>query len=409
MASVRYTLRSKSTNPSVIMGRLYYDGKEFVFSTKYSVNPKNWNQKKNRVSPGERFYEDINQFLVDEESRVLELYGKLRREGIEISNDVIRKAFDGNDDKTITLYRHIETVIQHRKDNGKKSRDGKDHRLNKYEVSYRLIKEFAASQYGRDLTFDDIDIDFYNKYTKWLRDYPYAENTVGSNIGVLKRFLNLATLDGINQKMTYKSSEFKVVNKHIKHIYLTEDEVNHLFNMQLSGHLEKTRDIFIIGCRTGLRVSDYGRCISDNVESSGLICIDETEKTGEPVYIPMHWQIRAILDKHKGLPPLITDQKLNEYLKELGKKAGFTRLVKDTRQGRNKPKDTSEYVPKYELITTHTARRSCATNMYLAGFDLYFIQGILGHTKITTTIKYLGTTRQIIALKMVDNPYFSKT
>ena len=63
MPSIRYSLRSKDTNPSVIMGRLYYNGKEFPFSTKYSINPKNWNQKKNKVSPNERYFEDINQFL----------------------------------------------------------------------------------------------------------------------------------------------------------------------------------------------------------------------------------------------------------------------------------------------------------------------------------------------------------
>ena len=407
MASVRYSLRSKNTNPSVIMGRLYYDGKEFAFSTKYSINPKNWNQKKNRVLPNERFFEDINQFLVDEEARIMELYGKLRREGIEINNDIVRLYFDGKKDEKITLYNHIETVINQRKENGKKGRDGKDGRYIKYCAAFRILKEFASKEYKRDLDFNDIDLVFYNKYVKWLRDYPYAESTVGTKIKILKRFLNLATIEGINHKMTFKSSEFKAPDKQVKHIYLTEDEVNHLFEIQLTGYLEKARDVFIIGCRTGLRVSDYNRCVSDNVENSGLICIDETEKTGEPVYIPIHWQVKSILNKYNGLPPLISDQKLNKYLKELCRKAGFVQKVKDTRQGRDKPKETGEFVPKFELVTTHTARRSCATNMYIAGFDLYFIQGILGHKRIETTIRYLGVTRKIIALKMADNPYFS--
>ena len=80
-------------------------------------------------------------------------------------------------------------------------------------------------------------------------------------------------------------------------------------------------------------MSDYGKCVSESVESSGLICIDETEKTGEPVYIPIHWQVKSILEKYKGLPPIISDQKLNIYLKELGEIAGFTQIVKDTREG----------------------------------------------------------------------------
>jgi integrase len=165
---------------------------------------------------------------------------------------------------------------------------------------------------------------------------------------------------------------------------------------------------FIIGCRTGLRVSDYNKCIGDNVETTGLICIDETDKTGDPVYIPMHWQVKEILDKYNGLPALISDQKLNVFIKDLCKLAEFDQRVKDTREGKQKPEGSGEYCKKYELVTTHTARRSCATNLYLAGFDLYFIQGILGHKKIETTIGYLGATRKALALKMVDNPYFKK-
>jgi integrase len=88
--------------------------------------------------------------------------------------------------------------------------------------------------------------------------------------------------------------------------------------------------------------------------------------------------------------------------------AHFTQMVKDTREGRNKPVGGGEYCPKYELVTTHTARRSCATNMYMASFDLYFIQGILGHTDIKTTIHYLGATRKLIAKKELKNPYFCK-
>jgi hypothetical protein len=143
--------------------------------------------------PAERFYEDINQFLVDEEARVMEIYGKLRREGTEINNDIMRRYLDAaatERNEKPTLYSHIETVIQQRRDNGKKSRDGKDHRLFQYNKAYSLLKEFATAEYRRELTFEDIDLNFYNKYIKWLRDYPYAENTVGSKIeGVLQSMI----------------------------------------------------------------------------------------------------------------------------------------------------------------------------------------------------------------------------
>jgi integrase len=413
MANVRFYLRDKNDSKTAIIGKLSYESKKFFFATGYSVNPKNWNQKTQKVSK-ERNSADINIDLENLSNKILNIYDELRRRGGAIDNNKLKKAYEGNTDsesanKDELLYKHIESVINNRKLNGRNNKRGIDGRVAKYQKTFERLKEFAQLKYKRELTFDDIDLDFYNHFIEWLRNVKeLAVATVGGEIKVLKRFLNVATIKGINTNMIFKSGEFKAPDKKVKHITLDEDEINLLYGMDLTGYLEKARDIFIIGCRTGLRVSDYGKCVDDNVSISGLICIDETDKTGEPVYIPMHWQVKRILDKYNGLPTLISDQKLNDYLKELGKKAGFDQQVKDTRQGRNKPAGSGPYCHKYELITTHTARRSCATNMYLAGFDLYFIQGILGHKKIETTIGYLGATRKALALKMVDNPYFKK-
>ena len=407
MASVSFYLRSKTTDPAAIMGRLYYNGNEISFSIGYSVSPKNWNQKAQRVSAKERAADDINTALQKKSAEVLKIHDDLKREG-NLSNIEIKKQLVGDTEVKTSLYAHIEKCITTRERLNKKDRNGYDRTLSKYRVTFSRLQEFAKEKYKQDIDFGDIDLDFYSDYTGWLRAIPLSENTVGKDVQTLKRFLNTATIQGLNTKFIYKSNDFRTPKKEKKHIYLNEDEVNHLYNMNLTGHLDKARDIFIIGCRTGLRVSDYGKCISDAIESSNLICIDETDKTGEPVYIPMHWQVKAILDKHNGLPPLISDQKLNTYIKELCKSAGITYKVKDTREGRNKPENTGDYCEKYQLITTHTGRRSCATNMYLSGFDLYFIQGILGHTKIEQTIKYLGVTRKLVAMREVENPYFLK-
>lgn len=406
MASVKFYLRSAKSDPSAIMGRLYYSGKEFVFSTGYSVSPKNWSQKTQRVSTKERAANDINTFLINKSAEVMNVHDELKRDG-KLDNENIKLKLSGKDVDNGSLYGFIEKTLENRLNLNLKNKNGCDPVYIKYKNTFNRVKEFAKKKYRRDIEFNDIDLNFYNDFIKFLREYPLAESTVGKEVKTLKRFLNLATIQGVNTQMIFKSSEFKAPDEKVKHIYLDEDEINHLFDMYLTGHMEKARDIFIIGCRTSLRVSDYGKCIDDNVEQSGLICIDETDKTGEPVYIPMHWQVRLILDKYNGLPPLISDQKLNDYIKELGKKAGFDKMVKDTRRGRNKPTGSGDFCPKYELITTHTARRSCATNLYMAGFDLYFIQGILGHKKIATTIQYIGVTRKLIALQLVNNKYFT--
>jgi len=413
MATVRFYLRDKKTNPSAIRGRLNYDGEMFPFTIGYSINPKNWNQKKQLVTQGERAADDINVHLLEKKQEVLRIHDELKREK-RLSNESLERTLDGEKDpKKLTLYQHIENelnIIKSKEDRRIAERKQKRKYMHiRYSKCFERLKEFAKKKYRRSLSFDDIDLNFYERYIEFLRDYPLAENSINGEIKRLKRFLNLGIIKKIHDNLAFKSVEFKAPEERIKHVTLDEDELETLYKMNLSGKMENARDIFIIGCRTGLRVGDYWKCVEDAVKKTSLICIDETDKTGEPVYIPIHWQVREILDKYSGVPPTMTEGDLNEYVKALCENAGFKKMVKDTRKGRNKPKDEpGEYCPKYKLITTHTARRSCATNMYLAGFDLYFIQGILGHKKIETTIRYLGVTRELIAMKSVENPYFKK-
>jgi integrase len=373
------------------MLRLYYDSKEFAVATGYSISPKLWNQEKQRATG--KYADGINSELSAFASKILAAYNAAKTAG-PVTGQALKDIISGKDKKPATrFYAYVEGVIE------KKALQNPE-RAQKYALTFERIREFAGIYYGRELDFEDIDLDFYSKYLNWLKtDRLLADSTVQSEIKILKRFLNLATIEKINSNMMYRSTEFKAPPYRSKHIYISDDELNMLYGMKLTGKLEKVRDIFIIGCRTGLRVSDYWRCVGDTVEK-GLICIDDTQKTGEPVFIPMHWQVREILKKYDGKPPVLSDSMLNSHLKKLGKEANLNNMVTDTR-----PRKTG-MCPKYELITTHTARRSCATNMYLAGFDLYFIQGILGHTKLETTIKYLGVTRKIIAQKYQDNEYF---
>jgi hypothetical protein len=105
------------------------------------------------------------------------------------------------------------------------------------------------------------------------------------------------------------------------------------------------------------------------------------------------------------LPKPISDQKHNQQIKAIGKLAGINEevILSKTRGG----KRIETVKSKYEFITSHTARRSGATNMYLAGIDLKFIQDILGHSKIEQTISYIKVSAEDNAKRLVDHPYFS--
>ncbi len=424
MASVKFYINSKKAKTSVIIGKLFYNGTRFVFSTQYSIKPDNWSHKTQRVSSKEKDADNINSFLAARKSEIINIHDNLKRAG-KLSAENLDMEINGkkgelSDSGLKTFYQHIEETIHKagEEEKNKVSRGEVVRSSNelKYKNTFKRIKATADKFYnGRELGFDDIDMAFYDNFVSYLKQEPQSKghiglsiNSIGGEIKRLKRFMKTATTRKLTDNFIFKDDDFKAPSEHTKQMYLDENEVNHLFDIKntLSPRLKTVCLNFLIGARTGLRVSDYKKCIDDAVKATGLICIDNTQKTGEPVFIPLHWQVKTILEESDGVPLQVSDQELNRELKVLGKLAGFDKMVWDTRKGRNKPIGSGEYCHKYELLSTHTARRSCATNMYLAGFDLYFIQGILGHTKLEQTIKYLGVTRELIAQQMVNHPFF---
>ena len=158
--------------------------------------------------------------------------------------------------------------------------------------------------------------------------------------------------------------------------------------------LDKVRDLFLVGCWTGLRYSDWNKVYPKN----GFITLNQ-QKTGRPVVIPVHSTVEKILNKYEGdLPKPITNQKFNEYLKQVAKLADFKEAV--TKQITRGGKVETEIKPKWKLVTTHTARRSFATNMYKAGIPSITIMAVTGHRTETAFLKYIKVTPQEHAEKM---------
>lgn len=159
------------------------------------------------------------------------------------------------------------------------------------------------------------------------------------------------------------------------------------------GFFHHARDLFIVGCYTGLRFSDFSQLKKENIRN-GMISL-RTQKTGELVAIPVHPVIEDIITKYKrqyssGLPPTIDNYLMNRYLKIIGERAGFTEFhtIKKTRGGK-KVEDTFK---KFELMTTHTARRSFATNLFLQEFPAISIMKITGHRSEKNFMNYIKMT-----------------
>lgn len=280
------------------------------------------------------------------------------------------------------------------------------HKLENYENYFKT-----------KIRFQDVGLAFYHNFLFYCRNIEKINNnTIGGYITNIKKWAKMIDIEGLPINPQYKSSEFSTISNKTKDIYLNEDEINAVFNHNFSSsnRLDNVRDNFIFGLRTGLRISDFLTLKQFNLNGENIEI--ETQKTGQKVVIPMHRQIKAILDKNNGnLPRPISDAKFNEYVKEVCKEVGFTEMVEGAKMinkkddkdffpnveivSKNKMRKEIGIYPKYELITSHTCRRSFASNLY-GKLPNMTIMAITGHKTESQFLKYIKITPKENAEKL---------
>lgn len=293
--------------------------------------------------------------------------------------------------------------------------------INKYTTTLNKLKEYEKEKRKR-LRFENVNIDFYNDFQNWFYRQGYSDNYFGAIIKVIKQAYREARLvDKLHNYDYIEHKDFVTTRKDSENIYLTEEELMKIHRLEitpslvlehfpdLSTHrveqkiksLLQVRDRFLIGAYTGLRVSDFGRLNEMNI---GKHIRMKTVKTGENTVIPIHPVIREILDN--GFNPSITvsDQKINKHIKEIALLAGITEKVLLHSHVAGSVKQ--EYIEKYKLVSTHTARRSFATNAYKAGVPTLAIMKITGHRKEETFLKYIKVSAEENADMLKEHPFF---
>jgi integrase len=263
-----------------------------------------------------------------------------------------------------------------------------------YVTTYKHLCNFQKVK-KREIDFNTIDYEFYVDYKTYLmQKHNLSNNTIGKHFQIIKLLMNEATEMGINTNLAYKSKKFVVLRENSDSIYLNDTEINAIENLNLTNNLDlqHTRDLFIIGCRTGLRFSDFTRlkaqCMND-----GFIEISQ-EKTNNKVVIPIHKSVEAIFNKYNGvLPTACTNQEFNRRLKEIAQMVDLLQTSISIGYTKGGKEITANY-PKFELVTTHTARRSFATNEYLQGTPTLMIMAITGHRTERSFMKYIKVTKR---------------
>lgn len=391
LPKVRFNLFDWNTTQEtyIILYYQYRKGKRLKFSTGWKIKPSDWDGRKQRAKQSKRFEDSIylNSHLNNLEQLCTDIY--LENNKGNISPDDFRKELKSRlgesaketeeiEPQHIDFLDFIEQYYQERKGQPN-AKAGTLKFIHKIKVH---IQDYAKDR-KRKIEFSDLNDKFFSDLRDWLHSPPrlHSTNYVQKIFQYVKLFARRAETRGFHSSRAYQ--DFKLPKTPITKIVLSFEQLEYLAQIDLSNNqkLERVRDLFLIGAYTGLRFSDFTRIQPEHIqehEGERLIQIT-TQKTDQTVFIPLHKTLDEVLKKYGYKSPSMSNQKMNDYLKELGQLAGFTKeiIVNDATGGIQ----TEKKIPMWEMLTTHVARRSFATNFYQkypAQIDR--IMKITGHT-----------------------------
>lgn len=370
------------------------DGKREKISLQLKEDPATFDKKSYQFTKSNPFHKTLNarlnlikskvDLLIREAEVTNDTLLELRNKVIEAINSKVKVKEDKSKEKLFLPYFNKWSTEETTK--------SKYNRFKKY--TYNLLAEYFGK---KEPTFNDIDYAFCESFIEWMSDEKdLCANTRGSHVKFVKAAMNEAFKNKLHQNEDFRS--FRKEVEQVDAVYLTNEEVTKVAQLPLCGNHALVRDIFILGCHTGMRFSDYSRLSMGDITDGVIHFI--TQKCKAPVDIPAHPRVLEILNKYGGTMPKISGQKFNVHIKEVCKEAGIRENVLVRRSGKQ------ERYEKWELVSSHTARRTGLTNMYKAGIPTYRCMMISGHKTEQVFLTYLRITQEENAQYLKDNQFF---
>ena len=399
-----YLSRPASKTRTAIYARIYYGSYEMKYLIGLSINPKYWNSKThsarlNRDFPNAQvFNANLNNISNLIQGCILQY--KLDHKNLLPEKDELKRLLDTQikgycEPVRDRLTDFIEQYIQDSKNGIRRSANGKPitaGTIKTYKATKAVMIKFEAHR-KRPIRFEDIGLLFYAEFTTYLTvELEHKPNYIGKHIKTIKSVMQYAVDLGLTDNQGHRKRGFTTVTEEVDNIYLNEAELAELAKIDLSErHHKHVRDMFIIGCYTGLRHSDLGQLKPEHIQD-GLISIKPIKTKDKVIKIPVHAEVVRIMAEYGGkLPHAYENQPFNKWIKEV---CGRCELLKKTethtytKGGVNK----TETIQRSELVSTHTARMSFATNNYLAGVPVLSIMAITGHRTERSFLKYIKVT-----------------
>jgi integrase len=364
------------------------DGERFVYSTGEKIEPHLWDARvqqpiRTKVQKDQETINSINLQL----NRYLEAYQQLknhfRSTDQVLTKQVLKAEFDQHF-KNISSIRGFWEYYSSFCELNNKSGKWQPSTCQRYSVLKNLLLEFE--DINGSLSLEKINRRWYADFKHFCEQKKkHQVNTFARNLGLLKTFLGYCLEEGHTKNDQFKKFVVKREVTHQEVLDMNEVKRMYAFDLSENKRLERVRDVFILGCLTGMRYSDYKRIKRENIVND-VIRMREVKDKSKTLEIPLSSWAKEILEKYNYNLPVISEQKFREYIKEAARLVGFTeQVIKASRIG-NTIKEES--IRRCDLISTHTARRTFITIMKNKGVPDKVIMKITGHRSLSSFHRY---------------------
>ena len=419
--NIIFTLESRKKDGALITEnvpirmRVNFASKRIEFTTGYRIDATKWDADKQRVKNScsnklKQSASEINASLLEYYTEIQSIFKRFGVEDVMPTPEQIKEAFNA-------LHKPVSEEPKPKKealpcDFFQVFDDFVEDCGRQNNWTGSTFEKFAAvknhlTNFREGLTFEFFDERGLNDYVGYLRDVKEMRNTtIGKQLSFLKWFLRWAFKKGVHQNNAYDSYKPKLKSTQKKIIFLTWDELNRLREFKIPSNkqaLERVRDVFLFQCFTGLRYSDVFNLRRSDIKGDHIEVT--TVKTSDSLIIELNNHSKAILDKYKDVAfeddkvlPVITNQKMNDYLKELAEMAGIDEPVRQTYYKGNERID--DVTPKYALLGTHAGRRTFICNALALGIPPQVVMKWTGHSDYKAMKPYIDIADDIKANAM---------
>lgn len=388
--------------------------KLFKYSTGEFIHPNDWDfnarlPKTRKGAEGVRLRK-ITAYIMQYNDLLVTLIDNYKLNGERITREKLKGAFDKHfkmvegDSEVVFLTDFIDDFLKGIDGaiNKNTGRAYSDSMKVQYDSINKILKEFERGLNGR-IEVRDFNAAMNERFVMWCKDVMrYSVNSVGEFVMLVKVLLKKAKERGIG--IADDLGDFIVMKESSVSVALNEGEIDRLVAWDFSGdrRLENARDLMILGLWTGLRVSDVMNLPNIDPESKFIEVepVKTRNTSGAKVVIPLHYHIRDMIRK-RGMPKPISDCVFNKCIKEICRAVGFNDRVEGSLMNPQTRRKESGLFEKWQLISSHTCRRSFATNLYLMNFPTLSIMKITGHTTEASFLKYIKVTPKEHAEKLL--------